>query len=350
MRMRRAARMVLHLISTIAIVAVAVTLAFFLTASFYAHAGWTPPAVVVQIVNTALGMGLIITTVLISGLWFHRQRRGPFAEIIDALQRIAKGDFSTRLDDTHQSRGAVGELVQTVNDMALRLDQMEKMRQEFISDVSHEIQSPLTSIRGFAAALKQNDLGDEERRHYLDIIEAESTRLSKLSANLLKLASLESDQTKFEPKLYRLDTQIRNLILASETQWTGKQLEMEVVLEEASITADEDLLSQVWINLIHNSIKYTPKGGSVRVTLHSRGDRIEVSIADNGIGIPSEDQPRIFERFYKADKSRRPSEGGSGLGLAIAKKAVELHRGTIAVRSRLGAGAVFTVELPVRLT
>jgi signal transduction histidine kinase len=230
--------------------------------------------------------------------------------------------------------------------MALQLDQMEKMRQEFISNVSHEIQSPLTSIRGFACALQQNDLSAEDRRHYLDIIEAESMRLSKLSANLLKLASLESDQVRFEPKPYRLDTQIRSLILASEPQWAGKRLEMDVTVDEANIIADEDLLSQVWINLLHNSIKFTPEGGSVRVALQRRADRLEVTIADTGTGIAPEDQPHIFERFYKADPSRRRSEGGSGLGLSIAKKVVELHRGTIAVRSQPGAGAAFTVELP----
>jgi signal transduction histidine kinase len=286
---------------------------------------------------------------VIKSVVFRSRRGGPFATIIDALERIAKGDFSTRVDDRHKGLGAVSELVQTVNNMALQLDQMEKMRQEFISNVSHEIQSPLTSIRGFACALQQNDLSVEDRRHYLEIIEAESMRLSNLSANLLKLASLESDHVKFEPKPYRLDTQIRSLILASEPQWTGKRLEMEVTLEEAGITADEDLLSQVWINLLHNGIKFTPEGGIVKVGLHQCADRLQVSVADTGIGIAPEDQPHIFERFYKADKSRRPSEGGSGLGLSIAKKVVELHRGTIAVRSQPGAGTTFTVELPVTL-
>jgi two-component system phosphate regulon sensor histidine kinase PhoR len=123
---------------------------------------------------------------------------------------------------------------------------------------------------------------------------------------------------------------------------------MDVTLEEAAISADEDLLSQVWINLIHNSIKFTPEGGLVRVALCRRPERIEVSIADTGIGIAHEDQPHIFERFYKADKARRHSEGGSGLGLSIARKVVEMHRGSIAVRSDPGAGATFLVELPLR--
>jgi signal transduction histidine kinase len=334
------------LVLTVACITIGLTVAFYLTAWLYDRVGWRPSPLVVQVVNTLLGLCLMVLAMVISALLFRSRRRGPFATIIDALERIAKGDFSTRLEDRHQGRGAVSELVQTVNNMALQLDQMEKMRQEFISNVSHEIQSPLTSIRGFACALQQNDLSAEDRRHYLDIIEAESMRLSKLSANLLKLASLESDQVRFEPKPYRLDTQIRSLILASEPQWAGKRLEMDVTVDEANIIADEDLLSQVWINLLHNSIKFTPEGGSVRVALQRRADRLEVTIADTGTGIAPEDQPHIFERFYKADPSRRRSEGGSGLGLSIAKKVVELHRGTIAVRSQPGAGAAFTVELP----
>jgi signal transduction histidine kinase len=341
--MPRAVRHSVRAAASLAFLIASLTIAFYATGFVYQRTG-RPSALVVQMVNTLLGMIIAVLFAVIAGVLFRLRGRGPFAPIIDALERIAKGDFSTRLD--HPNRGAVGELVHTVNNMALKLNEMEKMRQEFISDVSHEIQSPLTSIRGFASALQQDDLSVEDRRHYLDIIAAESARLSKLSANLLKLASLESDQVKFEPKPYRLDTQLRNLILACEPQWAGKRLEMDATLDEASITADEDLLSQVWINLLHNSIKYTPEGGCVRVALHRRADRLEVSIADTGIGIAVEDQPHIFERFYKADKSRRASEGGNGLGLSIAKKVVEMHRGSIVVQSQPGAGAAFVVELP----
>ena len=337
--------------AALAFMSIGLTAAFYLTGWLFDRIGWHPIPLAIQIINTVLGMSLMVLVAvvyaLVSTSLFPLRRRGPFATIIDALERIAKGDFSTRLDDRHDGHGPVRELVQTVNNMALQLDQMEKMRQEFVSNVSHEIQSPLTSIRGFACALQQNHLSAEDRRHYLEIIEAESIRLSSLSANLLKLASLESDHVKFEPKPYRLDSQLRTLILASEPQWTAKQLAMEVSLDEDNITADEELLSQVWINLIHNSIKFTPEGGSVKVALHRRADRLEVSVTDTGIGIPPEDQPHIFERFYKADKSRRRSEAGNGLGLSIAKKVVEIHRGTIAVRSQPGAGAAFIVELPV---
>jgi signal transduction histidine kinase len=270
-----------------------------------------------------------------------------FGPIIEAMQKIAKGDFSVRLDNTFREHEPVSVLVKSMNDMALELNEMERMRQEFISNVSHEIQSPLTSIRGFAKALENDQLSLEERHHYLSIIENESTRLSRITEDLLKLASLESQHLKFEPKPYRVDKQIRSLILACEPQWTDKAIDMDVALEEMAITADEDLLSQVWINLIHNSIKFTPQGGSVRIDLCQQRGSIAFRITDTGIGIAEEDQARIFERFFKADKSRTRSNGGSGLGLSIAKKIIDMHHGTVGVDSRLGAGATFTVSLPI---
>jgi len=222
------------------------------------------------------------------------------------------------------------------------------MRQEFISNVSHEIQSPLTSIRGFAQALHDEHLSVEERDHYLTIIETESMRLSRVTDNMLKLASLESKHMRLEPKSYRLDKQIRTLILAYEPQWIAKTLDMDVALEEVEILADEDLLSQVWGNLLHNSIKFTPEGGRVCVEAHQQRSTVECRITDSGIGIPEEAQAHIFERFYKVDASRERSREGSGLGLAIAQKIVELHQGTIGVASQAGAGTTLIVSLPVK--
>jgi signal transduction histidine kinase len=277
--------------------------------------------------------------------FFRAQQLNAFQPVIQALERIAKGDFSIRLDEQHQD-GILSNLVSSVNKMALELGQVENMRQEFISNVSHEIQSPLTSIRGFAQALQDDNLSAEQRHHYLAIIEAESTRLSRLADDLLKLASLEAEQVKFEPKPYRLDKQIRSLVLTCEPQWSAKGITPEVALKEITITADEDLLSQVWLNLIHNAIKFTPAGGSIKVALRAHGERVEVSIADSGPGIAAEDQVHIFERFYKADKSRTRSKEGSGLGLSIVKKIVEMHAGALDLESSPGAGSVFTVSLP----
>jgi len=327
-----------------------IAVAFFLTGYVYKLINWHPSALLTQVANTLLGLlltGIIAGTVgkvARSRGWIPEMR--AFAAIIEALEKISQGDFSIRLDNEFQDHDIAGELATKVNKMAMELDQMENMRQEFISNVSHEIQSPLTSIRGFARALENDQLSAEERHHYLDIIQNESTRLSRITEDLLRMAALESDKVKFEPKPYRLDNQIRNLILACEPQWMDKSINMDVSLEEVEITADEDLLSQLWINLIHNSIKFTPQAGSVQVTLSPRVDQVEFRISDTGIGISDEDRTRIFERFYKADKSRTRSNGGSGLGLSIAKKIVDMHKGTIEVESKVGAGTTFTVSLP----
>ncbi|MGJ5814031.1 sensor histidine kinase [Paludibaculum fermentans] len=348
MRNRLGLRHWFRSVASLAFFALVLCLAFYITGFVYTRTGWQPHAVLALLINAFLGMILMLAIVAFIGLVIHRRHRtkNPLTVITEALGRIATGDFTTRLDENLRSHGVVGELVQSVNHMATRLDEMEKLRQEFVSNVSHEIQSPLTSIRGFAAALQRDNVSAEDRLHYLEIIEAESLRLSRLSENLLKLASLDSEQTSLTTTSYRLDVQLRNLILACETQWTAKDIEMEVALDEAAITADEDLLSQVWINLIHNSIKFTPPGGTVRVGLHRQGSLWEVRVADTGIGIAEEDLPRVFERFYKADPSRRHSAGGNGLGLAIAKRVVEIHNGAITVRSQPGAGTEFSVTLP----
>lgn len=328
------------------------TATFFLTAFVYRSIGLHPPAYLSQMITSLLGLvfgGLIVSAVSARFLPRVRAQQAGFVRpIIEAMDRISRGDFDVRLDDDFPGREAelLGDVVKSVNKMALELGRLEQMRQEFISDVSHEIQSPLTSIRGFAQALHDDGLLPEERHHFLTIIETESTRLSRLTDNLLRLASLDAEQVKFAPKPYRLDRQIRDLILAAEPQWSGKGIDLDVSLADVTITADEDLLSQVWINLIHNGIKFTPDGGSIRISLQRRDGVIEFCIADTGIGIPEEDQARIFERFYKVDRSRERSREGSGLGLSIARKIIELHRGTIRLESKVGSGTTFIVTLP----
>ena len=326
---------------------------FFLTAWLYRTIGHAPPPFLVQVINSLLG--LLLYVLMLVGFFSlinarPREKRGQmglFEPIFAAMEHIAKGDFQVRLNPPVRANVFASELAKSVNQMALELNQMEHLRQEFISNVSHEIQSPLTSIRGFARALHDEQLSAQDRLHYLTIIETEGMRLSRMTDNMLKLASLEAEHMRVEPKPYRLDKQIRTLILACEPQWTSKTLDMDVALEEVEILADEDLLGQVWSNLLHNSIKFTPEGGRVCVEMHRRGSQIECRITDTGMGIPEEAQAHVFERFYKADQSRERSNAGSGLGLAIAKKIVELHQGTIGIASQPGAGTTLIVSLPV---
>ncbi|HEX5415927.1 MAG TPA: ATP-binding protein [Chloroflexota bacterium] len=324
---------------------------FFLTEWLFQALDQRPTPFVAQTTTSVLGLvlGAVILTVISSVVQRSqlKNRQRIFRPIVDALERIAAGDFSVRLSGTMLGHEMVSDLIESVNKLALELGQIERMRREFVSNVSHEIQSPLTSIRGFARALQDESLDPAERRHYLTIIETESTRLSRLSDNLLRLASLEAEQVTFERKPFRVDKQIRDLLLASEPQWTAKHLDLDVSLDELTIPGDEALLGQVWQNLIHNSIRFSGDGGTVCLSLARQNGSAEFRIADTGTGIPAEDLPHIFERFYKADKSRQRSEGGSGLGLAIAYKIVAMHQGTIGVESAPGRGATFCVRLPV---
>ena len=346
---RSVVRTVLTLLFALFCLSVCWTAAYFATGFVFAGIGEQPDELARQLINSALGFLLFGVIVMIISRLALPRRMTMFNAIIDAMSRLSRGDFNVALNINTNLDNQFGKLVRSFNEMAAQLGNMEKMRQEFISNVSHEIQSPLTSIRGFARALRNPRLSGEERDRYLDIIETESMRLSKLSDNLLKLTSLESEHHPFKPVRYRLDEQLREAVLACEPQWLEKSIGMEVELEEAEIVADPELMSQVWANLIHNSIKFTPRGGTIGIRLQRRNGEAEVRVSDTGIGIGEEDLPRIFERFYKADKSRDRSGGGSGLGLAIVKRIVGLHRGSIEVESKPGAGTVFTVRLPAGL-
>jgi two-component system, OmpR family, phosphate regulon sensor histidine kinase PhoR len=326
------------------------TIVYFMTGAIFSSAPHPPSPVAIQIINTVIGFFVCFTTLAIIGRITGEKQRarrlGIFNPIIEAMNKIAKGDFSVQLDESDES--LITELAKSVNTMAVELSQMEQMRQEFISNVSHEIQSPITSIRGFAQALQNNHMSAEDRNHYLSIIETESTRISRITENLLKLATLEAENVKFEPKSYSLDKQVRTLILACEPQWMGKHIDVDVSLDDVTIMADEDLMSQVWMNLISNSIKFTPEDGKITIDLHRQDTRIAFKLTDTGIGISENDLQHVFERFFKADKSRtRANNSGSGLGLSIVQKIIEMHHGTITVDSKTGVGTTFVVSLPL---
>ncbi|SCM93890.1 Sensor histidine kinase YclK [Bacillus mycoides] len=298
------------------------------------------------LISDMVGFVFIVLIWTLIGILMRPKREAMIWTIIEPIQKIAKGDFSVKIRNEEKYDGEIGVLVKSINDMTDELNAMEKMRQEFVSNVSHEIQSPLTSIKGFARALQDNNLSEEKRKHYLTIIETETTRLSKLSQNLLKLTLLESEEYVPERVTYRLDQQLKQVVLNSEPLWAEKEIELDLDLEKVQITADQESMSQVWINLIHNSIKFTPTGGTITIQLKEHEKLVEVRIHDNGIGISEEQKQHVFERFYKADSSRNRAHGGSGLGLAIVKKVVDLHQGEIKVESTEGKGTEFIVCIP----
>lgn len=286
--------------------------------------------------------------------WVKNHQANQLNPIIHAMKMMADGNFNIDLSNYKDVFKGGGrdhpyfKIIESIDHMAERLGEMEEMRQEFISNVSHEIQSPLTSIGGFAHALKHETLTSKERKRYLEIIEVESNRLSKLSDNLLKLTTLDSDDVPCEHTQYRLDHQLRRIILSIEPQWSDKELNMKVSLNPVSISADVDLMDQVWINLLTNAIKFSSKEGTISVSVTETNDQLLcVKIQDTGIGMSKDMLIHIFERFYKADQSRNRNAEGNGLGLSIVQKIVELHNGSIQVVSELGKGSRFTVLLPV---
>ncbi|WP_141503089.1 sensor histidine kinase [Paenibacillus luteus] len=271
----------------------------------------------------------------------------PIKKLTDATRRIASGDFNIKLNI--KQTGELGTLAQSFEQMMFDLRQLEQMRRDFVSNVSHEVQSPLTSISGYAMALKQVNISDNERSRYLDIIISEATRMSKMSDSLLKLSLLESQSQQMQLTSFRLDEQIRRVIVAFQPQWSARNIYFDLNLKAAMLTADHDQLNQVWTNILGNCIKFSADGGMINVSLKQDIKYLTVRISDFGIGISLEDQKHIFERFFKADRSHSRKYEGSGMGLAIVKQIVSLHQGDIRVESELGQGTTFIVTLPTTM-
>lgn len=271
----------------------------------------------------------------------------PIQVLTRATKQLAKGDFDVEIQTKRVDE--MGALTHSFNEMASELKQLEQMRQDFVSNVSHEIQTPLTSISGFAMAMKNSNLvAEDDRNYYLDIIITESGRLSRLSNNLLELASLESDHHPFEAATFNLDEQIRQIIVTCEPQWSTKNIQVHLELAvPIQVTADRDQLDQVWMNLLGNSIKFTPAGGHIHISTNQLENEILITITDTGIGIAPEQLDYVFDRFYKTDLSRNRSISGNGLGLAIVKKIVMLHHGTVEMKSQEGEGTTVLVHLPI---
>jgi signal transduction histidine kinase len=199
-------------------------------------------------------------------------------------------------------------------------------------------------LKGFAHLLKNPDISEGNRIYYLSIIEEETMRLSKMSENLLKLTALEQQVEPIEKARFSLDKQLRRIILLCEPHWTEKNIEIDLDTPPVNIDGDEGLLNQVWTNIIHNAIKFMKEGGVIAVQVKQAPAHVIVEIKDDGIGMKEDQVQRVFERFYKADKSR--NAGGSGLGLSIVQKIIELHEGQVEVESEYGKGTLFRVKLP----
>lgn len=290
---------------------------------------------------------ILLLTILISIFFVLVSTRyivKPIIKLTQATKEIAKGKYDIQLNV--KLRDEIGELANHFSQMANSLEQLEAMRQEFVSNVSHEIQSPLASIQGFSQTLQSKELSEDQRQHYLSIIENESRRMSQLSKQLLTLASLDKEKEILSKNTFDVAAQMKQVLFMIEWSWREKGLALEIEIPTAFIYADEQLLYQVWTNLLMNSIKFTENGGLISIKLKKEDNDYYIEIKDTGMGISQKDLPYIFNRFYKADKARIRKEASSGLGLAITKKIIELHSGQIHVESQLGKGTTFHIYLP----
>lgn len=268
----------------------------------------------------------------------------PLKRVIAATKEVRRGNFSTQVDTKTPTTSEMGQMIDSFNEMVRELGGIELLRKDFINNFSHEFKTPIISIRGFARELQQDNLSPEQRQEYAKIIAEEADRLAKLSIHVLELSKLENQKILTDKTQFYLDEQLRQCILLQEGEWTRKNIEIVPELEEVLFYSNEEILSHVWTNLIHNAIKFTPENGSVRIVLTATEKTVTVKIADTGIGMSEEVRAHVFEKFYQGDGSHHHS--GYGIGLTMAHRAVTLCGGRITVESELGVGSTFTVILP----
>lgn len=269
----------------------------------------------------------------------------PIEQINEATKKVALGEYDIELESKREDE--IGELTNNFNKMTRGLKSTENLQKEFINNVSHEIKTPVSSIEGFAKFLKDKNLTDEEREEYTNIIIEEAKRLENLTGKILKLSKLNNQEVITNKQEIDIAEQIRRAISLLEPKWSKKDIKINVSLDEKVFLGDEDLIYQVWVNIIDNAIKFSNEGGSIDIKVYEKDKNIIVEIKDHGIGMKEEELEKVYDRFYQIDKSH--SKEGSGLGLAIVKRIVGLSEGKIEIKSKENKGTTVTVKLPVSI-
>ena len=292
---------------------------------------------------------IILMTILFSVI--DMIRRGwmvsrPVKRIREGMDKIVAGDFTTRIPyiKGENSSNEFDSIIKGLNDMTAELAGVETLRTDFISNVSHEIKTPLAVIQNYATMLQSSMLTKDEQKEYANAITVQTKKLSELVTNILKLNRLENQQIYPEKKEYNLTEQICECLLAFEYAWEKKDIEINMDVEDdVMICQDAELLSLVWNNLFSNAIKFCKENGTVSVSIKKEDGKCRVSVSDTGCGISSETGKFIFDKFYQGDTSHATQ--GNGLGLALVKRVIDIIGGNILVQSVVGEGTTFTVEL-----
>ena len=266
--------------------------------------------------------------------------------IADAAKKLVDGDFSVRIPrfSTFGMEESFHKIAESFNRMAEELSGVETLRTDFISNVSHEMKTPLSVISNYASLLRESGLSEEKRMEYAGCIHENARRLSDMMVNILKLNKLENQQIFPAAERYDLGEQLCEALLQYEREWEEKNIEIETDIEdECMVRTDKELLFLVFSNLLSNAFKFTPNGGKVFVSLKTEEKHACVQIRDTGIGMSKEVGAHIFEKFYQGDRSH--STRGNGLGLALVKRVMDIVKGEITVESEAGKGSAFTVRI-----
>ena len=289
-----------------------------------------------ELLGVCLLVGILVTGQL-SKYFFN-----PIKKLRGAMEKVAEGDFSVRLEEKSTSR-EIMEIYTGFNLMAHELSTTEILQTDFVSNVSHEFKTPINAIEGYSTLLQGSESLDEGQKAYVDKILLNTRRLSTLVGSILLLSKLENQQIPTNRTEYRLDEQIRQSLVALETAWVQKDIELDVELERVSYLGNEQTMRHVWDNLISNAVKFSPQGGLVTLRLEKKLRKLIFTIEDRGPGLSEEAQKHIFDKFYQADSSHK--QEGNGLGLSLVKRILTMEKGKIAAENIPEGGCRFVVTL-----
>ena len=280
---------------------------------------------------------------LIIGRMMARRMSNPISRVINSAKLISEGDYSAKIVGKSNTV-EINQLIATVNNLALNLETQENLRKRLTSDVAHELRTPLTTLQSHFEAMIDGVWDASIDR--LKSCHEEIIRINKLVGDIEKLSSIESDNLILNKSKVNLVDLINNIIKQFESDFIKKNIGLNIIGKEIVVNVDKDKISQVIVNLLSNAQKYTRAGGEVSINIKDDGDSVEINVKDNGIGIEENDLLNIFQRFYRADRSRSRLTGGAGIGLAITKAIVEAHKGSIKVKSDIDIGTDFIIKLP----
>lgn len=295
----------------------------------------------IYIIMPSLFISTILGTVL--SMILSRHSVNKIDRLVKGLSEIGQGNFAVRLDSIHKKHS--DQVTDNFNKMAQELSSIEVMRSNFVSNFSHEFKTPIVSIQGFAKLLKDTNLSEEQRIEYLDIIIDESSRLSVLAHNTLILSKLESQEMISDKRTYSLDEQIRQCILLLESSWQSKKINLQISLPTILMINNENLIEQLWINIIGNAIKFSYDGGTVAISATTALNNAIITVSDNGIGMDELTAEHIFDKYYQGDSSHATQ--GNGLGLSIVHRIIDLCGGNIRVKTKPNGGSTFIISLPL---